>query len=311
MKTGAVAILAILALGLGAVPAKAESFDCAHPGSPLGRLVCGAPLLRAADEEESAVYDAALLASLDRSSLRAKEGAWFDREILPYNWFAEHHMPVDDTKIVTAYRSRADVLRQETRAWRKVRHAITGASLATTCLALPMAAPPTAGCTVVAFASIDGAPSLRYQLQTEPPPEVHSAVVIFAAVPERPDEWLPLAVTSSQHAILPPPQVTASPFGTLLLIAGGENGDGSALYRLAEGTLEDIDDRAWLESLRSRLPDGLQLSPQIVADYGKMQAVATTTRSQSSCCAVGSRATIDLGIEDDRIVVKGVTFDGP
>ena len=64
-------------------------------------------------------------------------------------------------------------------------------------------------------------------------------------------------------------------------------------------------------TLHAHLPDGLVLSPEITADYVKMQAVATTTRSRSSCCAVGSRAVIDLAIEDDRVIVKGVTFDGP
>jgi hypothetical protein len=42
-----------------------------------------------------------------------------------------------------------------------------------------------------------------------------------------------------------------------------------------------------------------------------MQAIAKVTHSQSSCCAAGATATIDLGIEDQRVVVRGVTFSGP
>lgn len=303
---------AILILAWGLPHARGDAFDCREPSSPLGKLICSDALLRTADHEENAVYDAALLASLDRSLLLEEERVWFEHEILPYNWFAQHHMPVDNAKIVAAYRSRADALRQETQSWRKFRRSVPSATLATTCLAPPINQ-PTNGCTVAAFASINGAPSLRYQLQTYPKPAARSALIIFAAVPERPDEWLPLAVTSSQHGALTSPQAAASPVGTLLLVAVAGTGDGdeSALYRLGKDALEDIDDRSWLETLRTHLPDGLELSPEIVADYGKMQAVSKVTRSQSTCCAVGSTATIDLTIEDDRIAVKGVSFDGP
>ena len=98
----------------------------------------------------------------------------------------------------------------------------------------------------------------------------------------------------------------------MLTIAGSGSGksDGSALYRLTPQALEDIDDQTWLETLHAYLPDGLALAPEITADYGKMQAIATVARSHSSCCAVGSRAVIDLAIEEDRVAVKGVSFDG-
>jgi hypothetical protein len=294
-------------LALAAMPAKAETFDCGHPTMPLGRLVCNDATLRTADGEESDVYDAAVLASLDRSALREEERTWFDHEILPYNWFAQQHMPIDNGKIVEAYHSRSNALRQETRDWRKVRHSVPGTTLANTCLALPQRS---GDCTVAAFAPIEGAAALHYQQQGYTPATRSSVVVIFAALPERPDEFLPLAVTSSTHA-LTPPQAVASPAGTLLQITGGGDSDASALYRLDRDALQDIDDRSWLETIRSRLPDGLALSPEIVADYGKMQAVTTITRSQSTCCAVGSSATIDLAIENDRVVVHGITFGEP
>lgn len=295
----------VLFLACGTLSAKAESLDCGQPSSPLSRLICGDPLLRAADAEESGVYESALLASLDRPSLREEERVWFDHEILPYNWFAQRNAPIDNTKIAEAYRRRSDALRQETRDWRKLRHSVPGATLANTCLAVPQRS---GDCTVKAFAPIEGMPTLRYQEQTYAQPAAASVMVIFAAGPERPDEWLPLAVTSSTHTLMPP-QAVASPAGTLLVIAGGS--DASALYRLDKDALEDIDDRSWLETLRSRLPDGLALSLEIVADYGKMHAIAKVTRSQSTCCVVGSTATIDLSIEDQRVVVSGVTFSGP
>lgn len=305
----AIAVI-LLTLALGAPQAEAETLDCQHPSIPLARLICGDAVLRAVDAEENGIYDTALTASLDKAALREEERAWFAAKILPYNFFVQHQMPVDNAKVAETYHKRGDALRQETLVWRKLRHGVSGASLTTTCLALPMY-PHNEGCSVAAYAAIEGAPSLRYQLQSYPQPSAHSAVVIFAATQEQPDTWLPLAVTASQDATLATPQATASPFGTLLTIASngtaGEN-DGSALYRLTPESLEDIDDRSWLETLHAHLPDGLTLSPEITADYGKMQAVGTTARSQSSCCAVGGRAVIDLAIDDDRVVIKGVVF---
>jgi hypothetical protein len=303
----------LLTLSLGTLRAEAETFDCQHPSIPLARLICSDPVLRAADADENGIYGTALTASLDKAALREEERAWFAAEILPYNFFVQHQMPVDNAKVAEAYRQRDEALRQETQAWRKLRHGVSGATLTASCLALPT--PHGDGCSVAAFApiEIEGASSLRYQLQTyAQPPPAHSAVVIFAATQEQPDTWLPLAVTASKDAPLAAPQATVSPFGTLLTVASSAtNSDGSALYRLTPEALEDIDDRSWLDTLRAHLPDGLALSPEIVADYGKMQALGTTARSQSSCCAVGSRAVIDLAIEDDRVVIKGVTFGEP
>ena len=305
----AAAIAAALVLIGSVFRAQAETFQCQPPASPLARLICGDPLLRAADAEENGIYNSALSASLDRSALREEERAWFAREILPYNWFADHKMPINNREIVDAYHKREDALRQRTQLWRKLRHGVPGATLAAACLALPIY-PDSAGCSVAAFAPIEGAPSLRYQLETYSQSGAHSAVIIFAATPDQPDAWLPLAVTMSKDANLGAPQATASPFGTLLTIAGSGT-DGSALYRLAPDALEDIDDRSWLETLPAHLPDGLALSPEITADYAKMRAAATVTRSQSTCCPIGGSATIDLAIENDRVVVRGVTFGGP
>lgn len=304
-------IMGLLALA-GTRPAEAETFDCQHPVFPLARLVCGDPVLRAADAEENGIYDTAMTASLDRAALRTEESAWFGAEILPYNWFAQQKMSINNGEIVVAYRKREDVLRQETQLWRKLRHPVSGSPLAVACIALPTS-PNNGGCSVAAYAPIEGVPSLRYQLQTYAQPAAHNAIVIFAATQDQPDSWQPLAVTMSKDASLSAPQATASPFGTLLTIAssGSDESDGSALYRLTPDALEDIDDRSWLDTLHAHLPDGLALSPDVTADYGKMQAVATVARSQSTCCAVGSTATIDLGIEDERVVIRGVMFIGP
>jgi hypothetical protein len=306
VKALLVAIVSLVLLG--AINARAETFDCQHPTTLLARLICNDGTLRAADAEENGLYDTALTASLDKAALRAEESAWFAAQIVPYDWYAQHKMPIANGEVIDTYHKRDDVLRQETQAWRKIRHGVSGATLAASCLALPTA--PSSGCAVSAFASIEGTPSLRFQLQTYSQPPVQSAVIIFAAIPDQPDAWLPLAARVAKDATLSAPETIVSPFGTLLTVVSSGK-DGSALYRLTPDALEDIDDRSWLDTLHAHLPDGLMLSPEITADYAKMQAVATTTRSQSSCCTVGSRAVIDLAIEDDRVVVKGITFDGP
>ncbi|HEX4191438.1 MAG TPA: hypothetical protein VHY80_00010 [Stellaceae bacterium] len=304
-------LFAFVVMLFGTMQAEADAVDCQRPTVPLTKLICGDPVLLAADAEENDLYANAVTASLDKAAMRDEESAWFAAEILPYNWFAQHDMPVTNGEIVDTYHKRDAALRQETQSWRKIRHGVVGTTLADSCLALPMY-PNGGACSVAAYAPIDGAP-LRYQLQAYAQPTAHNALVIFAATPDQPDTWLPLAVTMSKDASLSTPQATASPFGTLLTIAssGASASSGSALYRLTTDALEEIDDHSWLETLHAHLPDGLALSPDITADYGKMQAVATVARSQSICCAVGSRATIDLAIENDRVVVRGVSFGGP
>src|SRR5262249_18728846 len=105
---------AMLVLGSGALRAEAETFEVQPPASPLARLICGDPVLRATDSEENGIYETALSASLDKAALREEERAWFEREILPYNWFADHKMPINNGEVVDAYHKRGDSLRQQT-----------------------------------------------------------------------------------------------------------------------------------------------------------------------------------------------------
>jgi uncharacterized protein len=305
------AILALLLLGT--MRAEAETFDCQRPSLPLARLICGDAMLRAADAEENEIYDTALIASLDKSSLREEEGAWFAAEILPYNWFAQRHAPIDNAKIVEAYRQRGDTLRRETQLWHQLRRNVLDTSLATSCIALPMY-PHTDGCAVAAHEPVAGEASFRYQRQIYQQQSSHSAVIVLAGLPDRDDAWQPVAVAYSEAASFRAPQMIPSPAGRLLVIGGikASNGeDAAAVYLFNQGSLQMIDRKTWLGTLQSRLPDGLDLSRPIVPDYAKLQAIATVTRSQSSCCPTGAKATIDLAIEDDRVAVEGVNFDGP
>ena len=130
MKLVGIVAAILLTLALGGARAEAETFDCQHPSLPLARLICGDAVLRAADADENGIYGTALTASLDKAALREEERAWFAGEILPYNFFVQHQMPVDNAKVAEAYRQRDEALRQETQAWRKLRHAVPGATLA-------------------------------------------------------------------------------------------------------------------------------------------------------------------------------------
>ena len=314
MKAPLGATLAAITFVAWLIPqARAETFDCRQPASPLAMLVCNDATLRSADAEENDVYDAAILASLDRASLREEERTWFDREILPYNWFAQQHAPIDHAEVAQTYRRRSAALRQEMQAWRKFRHSVPAATLATTCLTLPQHHSGEA-CEVDTFKPVAGDPSLRYQLQNYRD-HAYGAVVVLASAVTEADEWLPVVVASSNTAYFAAPQVIDAQGGKLLVIPGTSTGNAheneSVLYRFEPDSLQEIDDKSWLDTLPARLPSELALSSEIVADYGKMQAVATVTRSQSSCCPTGAQATIDLAIEDNRVVVKGVTFLAP
>lgn len=304
-----VAILgALLAAALGAREAEAATLDCARPSLPLEKLICGDPLLRAADAEENAVYDSALLASLDRAALRGEERDWFATQILPYNWFAERGAPTDNAKIVATYRRRADTLRQETKAWREFRHNVPGAMLATTCLALPRYHPGE-GCEVDAFNPVEGDPSLRYQIQNYAG-LAKSAVVVLARSDG--DGWLPIVVAHGDIAYFAAPRVIEASAGKLLLLPGTGRGTAqeneSALYRFEHGTLQEIDDKSWLEGLGAKLPKGLGWDHGIFPDYAKMAAETALSRpGDPNCCPTGGFVRIEIAIENDTVVLKSVT----
>jgi hypothetical protein len=314
MRSAFAAIGMALLLACGALPAQAESFDCSQPSSPLARLVCGDPLLRAADAEESGVYESALLASLDRPSLREEERAWFDHEILPYNWFAQHQAAIENAKIVAAYRSRADALRQETQAWRKFRRRAPSATLAMTCLELP-GYRPGEKCEVDAFKPVEGDPSLRYQLQNYPG-RADSVVVVLASAQGDADGWLPFVVAHSDIAHFTVPRVIDSPAGKLLLFTDvsveKSGANESALYRFEHGTLQEIDNKTWLEGLGANLPKGLEWDHGIFPDYARMVAETSLSRpGDSNCCPTGGRVRMDLAIENDTVVLKNVSPEAP
>lgn len=301
----------ILAVSLVTTEAQAEAFDCSRPGPPAARIVCGDPALHAADQAESTAYDSALSAALDRPSLREDERLWFQTEILTADWFVAHGMSVDPGKLLQAYQTRTDDLRAITRRWRDLRQPIAADRLGVTCLPLP---PSSAGddCRILDSGSVTGMPSLRYQRQGYGGQAKARAVVVFAVSDTAGDRWVPVAAAYNAHADFGAPETVDSPYGKLMMLAG--QGDGphdenvSSLYRFATGTLEDIDDRSWLVTLKSRLPDGLVLDPGIVADYGKMTAIATIAQSQSTCCPVGGHAIVTLAIENQSVTVKDVTF---
>ena len=300
-----------LAVILVTARAQAESFDCARPGSGVARIVCADPATHAADQAESDAYDLALAAALDRPSLREEERLWFQAEILTASWYIDHGMKVDPAKLLQSYRQRTDVLRATARRWREWRRAETTAQAEAACLPLPSAANETS-CTVADTGTVVGEHTLRYLRQNYGQPAAERAVIVFAPNDSSNAQWVPIAAAYSAHAHFAVPEAVDSPEGRLMMLAGDADAPDqegvSNLYRFAAGTVEDIDDRTWLDTLKSRLPDGLLFQPGIAADYAKMTATATIAQSDSSCCPIGGHATIALGIADQRIVVKDVTF---
>lgn len=306
--------LVVILVLFAAVRAQADPFDCTHVSSLtwVGQMVCADPGLRAADQAESDAYDAALSAALDRPSLREDERQWFQSEILTASWFLGHGMKVDPAKLQETYRQRAASLRDVAQRWRAFRRPIATDQLGAACLAVPSASDAT-DCAVVDSNSVTGTPDLRYQRQSYRHEAKARAIIVFAVADSSGTQWLPIAAAYNARIDFAAPETVDSPAGKLMMLAGPAdqaNDEGvSDLYRFANGTLEDIDDRAWLDTLKSRLPDGLLFEPGIVADYGKMTAVATIAQSQSDCCPIGGHAVIALAIEDQRVVVKDVTFE--
>lgn len=268
--------------------------------------------MRAADQAESDAYDAALSAALDRPSLREDERVWFQSEILTAGWFFGHGMKVDPEKLRESYVQRAASLRAIAQQWRTFRRPIPASQLGTACLSLPSATDAT-DCAVTDSGGVVGASEFRYQRQSYHHEAKAHGIIVFAAADGSGTQWVPIAAAYNPLADFTAPETVDSPEGKLMMLAATANeanAEGASdLYRFASGTLEDIDDRAWLDTLKSRVPDGMLFEPGIMADYGKMTATATIARSESSCCPVGGHAVITLAIEDQRVVVKDLTFE--
>ncbi|HLI20082.1 MAG TPA: hypothetical protein VKV32_03120 [Stellaceae bacterium] len=303
-----------LLLIFAAAPAEADPFDCTHASTLtwVGQMVCANPALHAADQAESDAYNAALSAALDRRSLREDERVWFQSDIVAYSWFLSHGMKVDPVKVQQSYAARTTSLHELGQRWRVFRRPLPTDRIGTACLALP-SAPDTTDCTVSDSGSIGGATVLRYQRQSYHHEAAARAVIVFGVGDDAKTQWVPIAAAYDNQVDFAAPAVVDSPDGKLMMLAGAADQadtEGiSALYRFAGGTLEDIDDRTWLDTLKSRLPEGLLFAPGIVTDYGKMTATATIAQSESDCCPIGGHAIITLGIENQRVVVTDVTFE--
>ena len=309
------AIGILLGLGLAPGEAQAAAIDCTRPTLPITRFICNNPTLSRTDEALADVYSAATAATLDRPSLEAAEEKWFDDEVLSKNWFAERHLPVDAEQMLQAYERHMDDLRATTQQWQKVHAAMPADQLAKSCLVLPPYAQD-GDCTVTTFGSIEGDPTLRYQLQGFAKDNPAAALVVFQASGDDPHQFVPLVAGTAHRngkaARYDVPGAINSRDGRFLIVDGAftddDHADAFTLYRYGERTAFEIDTTSWLRDLRQRLPPGLTIGEDIAIDYVKMTATVVLARKSDG--GSNGHAELTLKIDQNRLAIRDVKFVG-
>ena len=110
------------------------------------------------------------------------------------------------------------------------------------------------------------------------------------------------------------PQMIQNAAGTLLQLSIDADGTGhfneSEYYLRNAGRWERIESEAWLNDLRKRLPNGLEIWKGVWPDLGTMRAEAGLYRAgDANCCPTGGIARIQLAIRARRLVLVSVVVD--
>jgi uncharacterized protein len=309
------AIGILLGLGLDPGWAQAAAIDCTHPTLPITQFICNNPTLSRTDEALADVYSAAAEATLDRPSLEAAEEKWFDDEVLSKNWFAERRIPIDAEQMLQAYERHMDDLRATTQQWQKMHAAMPADQLAKSCLVLPPYAQD-GDCTVTTFGTIQGDPTLRYQLQGFAKDNSAAALIVFQVAGNDADQFVPLVAGTAHRdgkaARYDVPGAINSPDGRFLIVdgafIGSDQADAFTLYRYGERTAYEIDTTSWLRDLRQRLPPGLTIGEDVAIDYVKMTATIALARKSDG--GSNGHADLTLKIDQNRLAIRDVKFVG-
>lgn len=276
--------------------AQAASFDCARPSTPVERMVCDAPDLSRADEQLAQAFASALAATLRPSTLRLDQ----------LRWLAERDKLTIADKLRDAYRTRVKELAALAEAWRKLRQDVSLEQAKTRCIVPPDA--PSDTCTIEAFASVAGSPTLHYQEQVykEGKLRLGAGMVVLR---EKDNRLTPVVAVASETAHYGPPLLLSSPAGRLLLVPGHLEGTGifnaGSLYLDDGARFAEIDTESWLADLQRRLPRGWGAWKGIYPDFEKFTATTPLWQSgDGNCCPTAGRADIKLGLRKDRLLIQ-------
>jgi hypothetical protein len=112
------------------------------------------------------------------------------------------------------------------------------------------------------------------------------------------------------------PLIIENSFGRLFYIpiqVDGTSGGNTSEYFIqnrAAGEWEALDGEGWTKALLKRLPSGLGIWKGIWPDLKTMTAKAGLYREHdANCCPSGGTAFIELGIKQNRFVLKSIRFE--
>ncbi len=304
-------LMLVLLLAPGA-PARAGDIDCTRPAGTAERTICNTPALRRADADLAALYRRVQTATPYPIALAdAQQG-----------WLRTRNAARGIDAIQAAYQDRMRELALLAAQLDAVRAAIAPENLDTICLPLREDGNPDGeSCSVIGFGDLGG--GLVYQLQDwlGDPAQAGSTTGGGSAVLRRAGGRLvPVAWVSGPDAQYGTPQIVRTDTGeTLLVLPGTADGD---LQRNAGRLLQlhgadwgadwhEVDDLAWLNELRYRLPRGLEIRRGIFPDYAALQAETPLWRitDADTDTPTGGSATIELALRRNQLVIRDLTVE--
>lgn len=125
----------------------------------------------------------------------------------------------------------------------------------------------------------------------------------------------PVAWDFGGMAYQPPEWIEGASGAVFAAVPGRHAGTGAynadVIFRLAadegERPLVQIDNFSWRDTLKDRLPQGLEVWKGVRFIYGALMADTALWRADdANCCPTGGDALLDFEITDDRLVLTGV-----
>jgi uncharacterized protein len=310
------AALALMAGGLatgatvGPGPARAASFSCAKASTPIERSICADPALSALDDQLGDAFNAALVLSLDPTSLRADEADWLTHE---------RSYAATNGTLSAAYADRVKALTDEVTQWRTRLPSLeeTEALAKTTCLAALAAPDAKETCEPDSFeplgtvgASTYFAAGYRYTPASEPA-LAYTRMVIFRQLPSGVLQAI-RAPDPDPAFIYDKPSLLRSGGRTLLHIPAVEDGTGNfnreRLYVWHDGAWSDADTTTWLADLARRLPKGIGVEQGVFPDYATLEASTPLWQlaTDGDACPSAGRADLTFAWQADILVLKSI-----